>query len=470
MQIPIKSGFFGRTITRERIVRVAKGAVEHVQKGKVDDSEYMGPFDKFHDLYCNQVKSKLIKGVHGLASNTAVVDRELGKAEEQRNQGDLQTASNGIETNKKILEELMPGRSIDFGYDGEGPRIDGESYLVYSDQTKVAQIGFPLYLPVGPEISLREPGAEPAVPTFRTAQDIQRLDLAKIRMNGKISCAGKLYRVRFSGYEPILLTGEDNRLVKELQTKLSTLGIQAQAILALNRLAAIGPIDTALMLPSVLPGNDEGQIRTKAELAVMASWVGRAATATTNLQGLSQYFEDNSNFEKNELDVILRDLTDGIDFPDENRKKFSDAMLRLDKLQTIQSRRNVLVLNIKKIYRGLYELGRRCESPVTRACMEERVKNFNSCFEEFVSVPAAPIRDRRLQDMISSQLNFLTDFSVAILLDCEDLLSDLPPGEVASRAIIDSRKALVAALKDHSSTRTKINNAMENLRVTRAQR
>lgn len=468
MQIPGKSGLIAREITQERVVRVAKGTSECPRIPTEDHPLHRGPIDKPLALYFDRVQRKSIEGVRSQASHTAPLGREQGKTEALRKQNVLLEKPLGLGVNIENLEKLMPRRSLEFGYGCEGPRIDGESYLAYSGQYVVNRDGSPVYSSEGLKIFLDEPGAQqPIVPNFETAQDIQRSDLESIRINGMIRCSGRLYRVQFHGQEPILLTSRNDRLVKELQTKLLTLGIQAQAALARNRLAGIGVINTGLTLPSILPDNDEGQIRTKDQLVVMASWVGEAAAANKNLQRLSQFFEGSSRVEKNELDVMLRDLTYEIVFPDKNRKKFSDAMRLLEKLEERQRRRDAFVLNIKQIYRGLYELGRRCESSSIRSCMEERVRHFNNKFGEFVALPIAVARRECIDELIPSQLKFLADFSNEMLLDCNNLLTDLPPGAPASLAMIRTQEVLKAVLSDHSSTPAQINDAMENLRAAR---
>lgn len=254
--ITLSNGWFSNTISQSRIAKIAKAAQESVraeqarhaeptnplpeivldeQDGppqQIDDSREMGLADRFVDhVFCGGVKFDYMNHLFELTKKKVMIEVIRGKEAnlpvEQRSGSELNELVVAVLSGNHDINELTPGKSMQFGTDTAANSATKELYLVYRDTTSFTTIGIPVLM----QSSLSPPPSAGETPEasalkFKKSGDIRISDLQKIKELGYLQCGDQRYTVRFTDLnEPILLRLGQNNENDAIQSRLRNLWV-----------------------------------------------------------------------------------------------------------------------------------------------------------------------------------------------------------------------------------------------------
>ena len=481
--LQVKSGCFGRVITEDRVRRVAKSGLELATLGKSDESRYMGTLDQIHDFICDRAKETALERISNMSQHTGKLHLELEKPVPQRDLGIIHAELTEIDTNKRLLSELMPGKTLEFGYQdsipvGEStplirPIVSEKSYLIMRDNGKKGPIAATsLYQSAQPAIVDSTTSADSGIPSFIASTAIEQADLAAIVQAGQIKCFGKIYQVRIHmDCEPIVIYSPGDRFAEAIQEKLSSHWISSRSDFALAELVNIETVNSTLPLMQILPAPEDGRLRTQAELAVIEAWTVTLEHAGDNLLRLAQHHGSELAEKKARLSQRLKELADQQIYLDEQKKLFLELIAELAGLRHQKSAVTEKINGIKKMFQKFVDLERTCGSEEIRLLLQQRLIGFNIEFDKYNKSFHAHGEAGKFSEICRHQTDFLRNFDNRQIVQCLNLLHPSPVvislGSVGTPPRAENeRLAFTGLIENPRGTWMAIQEAMQKLEIT----
>ncbi len=428
--LPVKSLFVTQTIPYKKVAQVATGAQQHVLHDTQERPLQLSRCERFVDkVFCRGTKQTTLSRIREMSRCTALLHLELEKPEGVRSPMMIRAYSGRICDIQVALKKLMAGDTLEFGWVPGRALVDNDSFLVHRSET-VVKTGIPLTRPAPINVGIqseRAPGIGPGIgpgagvmPTpiiSRYSGDRSEIDsdaFSKIKRDGRVNCAGKVFRVRFLIHdEPAVLGLEPDHISLSVQKVLSVCWLRDQGSSALVRLDAIRSNDN-LSLPVTFPDTESELFAIRSQLELDKECDTAADAERRGFTTIVLRLENDNNAESSALREIFQKLSCIVDSVPENRKIFLCAETRLSRLENRHRHSNERLTTLKQIYWRFFELAKVCTSKRMQDIPLERIKKISAKLTNLNDSVAPTVCAETLAVQLQNASLFIQNFSSSL--------------------------------------------------------